>query len=70
MELRLVVGSRDFYKRRPALDRAVSAALAGAAAALLDSAFVVESQEAEIINEGMLAGLAEALRQSRPDDVT
>lgn len=68
--LRLVVGSRDFSKRRIALDMAVSAALEQASQTLLDCAFVVEEQGAEIVNEGIAAGLAEAKRQSRPDDVT
>lgn len=70
VELRLVVRSRHFYGRVRALDDAVSVALSGAAAVLLHSGFVVESQGAEIVNDGIAAGLAEADKQSRPDDVT
>ncbi len=70
VQLRLVVRSRDFGRRQAALDTAVRAALSWASAALLDHSFVVTDEGSEIIDEGLLAGEKEALRQSRPDDTT
>ncbi len=53
--LRLVIRSRDFDKRRIALDRAVIVALAGAEAALENYGFRPTEMQAKLSKKGVKA---------------
>lgn len=55
IRLRLVVGSRDFYKRREALNTASATAAKMVEASLLGAGFrIIGNAEGEIVDEGLI----------------